>query len=55
MKFQQNRFNSVQITEGTRNCIFLNYKEYNLKNIYSRVMVLVHDKLSQCDLQMYEV
>ena len=27
----------------------------NLKNIYARVMVLVHDTSSQCALQMYEV
>ena len=26
-----------------------------MKNIYSRVMVLVHDTSSQCALQMYEV
>ena len=27
----------------------------NLKNTHARVMVLVHDTLSQCALQMYEV
>ena len=27
----------------------------NLKNIHARVMVLVHDKWSQCALQMYGV
>ena len=27
----------------------------NLKNTHARVMVLVHDKSSQCALQMYEV
>ena len=26
-----------------------------MKNIYARVMVLVHDTSSQCALQMYEV
>ena len=55
MKFQPNSFNSVQLTEGTRNCIYLRYKGDNLKNIYARVMVLVHNTWSQCALQMYEV
>ena len=44
MKFQQNRFNRVQLTERTRNCIYLCYKGNNLKTIHARVMVLVHDK-----------
>ena len=48
MKFQPNSFNSVQLTERTRNCIYLHYKGDNLKNIYARVMVLVHDTSSQC-------
>ena len=55
MKFQPNRFNSFQLTERTRNCIYLRYKGDNLKNIYARVMVLVHETSSQCALQMYEV
>ena len=55
MKFQPNSFNSVQLTERTRNCIYLRYKGDNLKNIFARVMVLVHDMSSQCALQMYEV
>ena len=55
MKFQPNSFNSVQLTEQTRNCIYLGYKGNNLKNIYARVMVLVHDTSSQCALLMYEV
>ena len=55
MKFQSNSFNSVQLTERTRNCIYLRYKGDNLKNIYARVMVLVHDTSSQCAIQMYEV
>ena len=55
MKFQPNSFNTVQLTERTRNCICLRYKGDNLKNKYARVMVLVHDTLSQCALQMYEV
>ena len=55
MKFQPNSFNSVQLTERTRNCIYLHYNGDNLKNIYARVMVLVHDTSSQCASQMYEV
>ena len=55
MKFQPNSFNSVQLTERTRNCIYLHYKGDNLKYIYARVIVLVHDMSSQCALQMYEV
>ena len=48
MKFQPNSFISVQLTKRTRNCIYLRYKGDNLKNIYARVMVLVHDTSSQC-------
>ena len=55
MKFQPNSFNSVQLTERTRNCIYLCYKGDHLKNIYARVTVLVHDTSSQGALQMYEV
>ena len=55
IKFQPNSFNSVQLKERTRNCIYLCYKGNNLKNIHAGVMVLVHDTLSQCALQMYEV
>ena len=55
MKFQPNIFNSLQLTERTRNCIHLHYKGDNLNNIYARVMVLVHEPSSQCALQMYEV
>ena len=55
MEFQPNSFNSVQLTERTRNCIYLRYKGGNLKNIFARVMVLVHGMSSQCALQMYEV
>ena len=45
MKYQPNCFNSVQLTELTRNCIYLSYKGDNLKNIYA--MVFVHDTSSQ--------
>ena len=55
MKFQSNTFNSVQLTERSRNCIYIRYKGDNLKNIYARVKVLVHDTSSQCALKMYEV
>ena len=55
MNIQPNSFNSVQLTERTRNCIYLCYKGDNLKNIHARVMVLMHDTSSQCALQMYEV
>ena len=34
IKFQPNSFNSVQLTERTRNCIYLCYKGNNLKKIY---------------------
>ena len=55
MKFPPNSFNSVKLTERTRNYIYLYYKGNNLKNVHARVMVLVHDTSSQCALQMYEV
>ena len=55
MTFQPNSFYSVQLTERTRNCIYLRYKGDNLKNIYARIMVLVHGMSSQYALQMYEV
>ena len=55
MKFQPYSFNSVQLTEGTRNCIYLRYKGGSLKKIYARVMVLVHDMSCKYALQMYEV
>ena len=44
IKFQQNRFNSVQLTERPRIYIYLCYKGNNLKNIHVSVMVLLHDK-----------
>ena len=55
MKFHLNSFNGCQLTELTRNSIANDQREITLKNIQSRVMVLVHDKLSQCALQVYEV
>ena len=47
---QPNSFNSVQLTERTRNCIYLCYKGNNLKNIHARVMVIVHGTSSHCAL-----
>ena len=55
MKFQPNSFNSVQLTEQTRNCIYLCYKGNNINKIHARVMFFMHDTSSQCALQMYEV
>ena len=46
---------SYYVLKRTRNCIQLCYKGNNLKNEHARVMVLVHDMLSDCALQMYEV
>ena len=54
MKFQPNSFNSVQLTERTRYCIYLCFKGNDLKNIHAKVLDLVHDTSSQCALQMYE-
>ena len=47
MKVQPNSFNSVILIERTRNCIYL--------CIHARVMVLEHDTLSHCAVQVYEV
>ena len=55
MKFRRNSCNRVQLTERTRNSIYLCYKGNNLKNILAKNMVLVHDTSSQCALQKYEV
>ena len=54
MNFQLNSFNNVNL-QTDKNCILLCYKGNHLKNIYARVMVLVHDMSSECALQMYEV
>ena len=55
MKFHLNSFNGCQLTEQTRNSIANDQREITPKNIQSRVMVLVHDTLSHCALQVYEV
>ena len=54
MRFQPNTFYGVQLTERTRNCIYLRYKGDKLKNTHASVIVLVHDTTSQYALQMYE-
>ena len=56
MKFQPNSFNTVQLSERTRNCIYLHSKGDNLKKyIYARVMALVHDTSSQCAFEIFEI
>ena len=55
MKFHPNSLYSFQLTEWTKNCIYLCSKGNNLKNIQARIMVLVNDTSSECALQMYEV
>ena len=54
MKFRPNRFNRVQLTERTQNCIQLCYKGNNLKKEHARGVVQVHYSLSKCAFQMYE-
>ena len=53
MKFQPNSFNSVQLTDWTKNCILLCYKGNNLKKTHARVMVLMHDTSSECALRSF--
>ena len=55
MKFHLNNFNGCQLTERTRKSIANDQREITPKNIQSRVMVLVHDTLSYCALQLCEV
>ena len=40
---------------ATRNSIANDQKEIKIQCIQSRVMILVHDTLSECALQIYEV
>ena len=54
MKFHFNSFNGCQVTERTRNSIANDQREITPK-ISKAVMVLVHDTLSHCALQVYEV
>ena len=55
MKLHLYNFIGCQLTERTRNSIATDQREITLKNIQSRVMVLVHDTSSYCALQLYEV
>ena len=56
MKFHFNSFNGCQVTERTRNSIANNQMEITPKvSKAETVMVLVHDTLSHCALQVYEV
>ena len=43
-------YGSCQVMEQTQFCDYLCYKGDTLKNTHARVMVLVHDTLSQCAL-----
>ena len=54
LKFHLNSFNGCQLTERTRNITENDQREITPK-YSSRVMVLVHDTLSHCALQGYEV
>ena len=54
MKFHLNSFNGFQLTEWTRNSIANDQREITPK-LSEAVMVLVHDTLSDCALQLYEV
>ena len=55
MKFHLNSFNGCQLTERARNSIANDQRKITPKNIQSRVIVLVHEILSHCALQLYEV
>ena len=55
MKFYLNSFNDCQVTERTRNSIANDQREITPKISKNRVMVLVHDTLPQCVLQVCEV
>ena len=54
MKFRLNTFNGYQDIKRTRNSIANDQREIPY-NIQSRAMVLEHDTLSHCALEMYEV
>ena len=53
-KVSLNSFNGCQLTEGTRNSIANDQREITPK-IFKAVMVRMHDTLSYCALQLYEV
>ena len=52
---KQNRCVLLLGIKRSQNCIKLCYKGINLKSMHVRVMVLIHDTLSECALQIYEV
>ena len=51
-------FNQIALTvfnlQSGQNCIYLCYKGINLKKKPAKVIVLVHDRSSECALQIYE-
>ena len=47
MKFQPNSFNSVQLTERTRNCIYLRYKGDNLNQSRTNGPINAHLTIAQ--------
>ena len=53
IEFHFNTSNCYQVIKQTQNSITM-IKGNNSKNIQSRVMVLGHETLSECALQMYE-
>ena len=53
MNFHLDILDGCQLTEWTRNSIAIDQREIT-KNIQSRVIVLVHDILSHCALQVCE-
>ena len=54
-KFQPNSVTVFNLQSGHEIPFTYITKGDNLKNIYAKVMVLVHSTSSQCALQMYEV
>ena len=53
MKFQRNTSNGYQVIEGTQKSIANDQREITPKILQSRVMILVHDTLSHCALEVY--
>ena len=52
MKFRSNTTNGYQVKERTQISIAHDQRETTPKNIQSRVMVLGHDTLSHCALEV---
>ena len=55
MKFQPNSFNSVQLTERIRNCIYLHYNGDNFKNMQELWFLCMTRHFNVLLIQMYEV